>query len=460
LKRSCERCRQKRISCSYKNDGSEGVDACDECEEAGFECFAGPLKGGVFSKRYDDVLNVKGKRRQKVKPIGESESEEEVKSRERISISCNHCRDGSLRCNLRRGQEGPCRECKKVGQQCKSVSVLPAYEGLPLGLGRSLAKQKKRIASQNKDRGAQSLKHSKAESPGSLGERLGLEYLGSSYSRKIEKRRVQTLYDPSGLPYSKKALREFAKARPKLLSPSRIIGTTGGIQHIRIQTPFAHPIKFNYMPPPISKDDDEICDWCKNQEFFGLHGHGVITAEVIPWNDGSGYEEIGERYVSQDGEVTDYRGHNQRGEPITKMCIGCTSKRLSIMSCGWHDFTVLEDQDPMIYDRKLWAQAWHAAARGDMQGAGLILNTKWCSICSTAADYRCCTPQDVMVGMGDELEVSGCGLLLCENCHYLIKKIEEQKRFEPGLVVLDRLVGMVGMYPSASHCPPLFYLWI
>ena len=44
-KAACERCKKKRISCSYRHEGSDHTKDCDACILTGYKCLAGPLSG-------------------------------------------------------------------------------------------------------------------------------------------------------------------------------------------------------------------------------------------------------------------------------------------------------------------------------------------------------------------------------------------------------------------------------
>lgn len=432
FKKVCERCKKKRISCSYKVDGGKGVKSCATCKEAGLACYAGPLRE-TLSKKFKDAQPTQATAALQATPALQSitapqdTSALETDAARQVPISaptrkfaaCNQCRDEGLRCNLKKYQSGPCKNCKKKDETCEFILVPPdklPSNLVPVPTGRSANKKP------NKKRAIQK----KPKSRGRAGKKKPLKG-----KKKGLKRRSRTA---------------LSHARS---SKSR---STHGIAHTFIHTSFAHPISFNHVPAP---NGTAPCSWCANP-FFGPFGHGERMVEVIPWPNGHGYEEIGldPTETNARGELRggkDHRGYNQLGEERSRMCVPCTFERIYIMACQVHEMESMKDIDPRIYaSSEDWYRAVVALENGDEEGSRLVLNAKWCSVCPAIAEYRCVAPQDDIIDDEfDEEERSrcGCGLLLCANCKDLLGKIEGEKRFARAvreMNVLDRLVRMVG----------------
>lgn len=84
---------------------------------------------------------------------------------------------------------------------------------------------------------------------------------------------------------------------------------------ITIETAYAHPIDFRYMPPIGQK-----CDFCADWR-VGVLGHGKRLIQVfIDPEHPTQFQEMG-------------NGHRSLGKPCTKMCISCALDRLLIMRC-------------------------------------------------------------------------------------------------------------------------------
>ncbi|PMD45772.1 hypothetical protein L207DRAFT_508555 [Hyaloscypha variabilis F] len=126
LKKVCERCKKKRRSCSYRVDGGKGVESCQQCEEEGVKCCAGPIKESYYARRFE-----KPSRARKSKQIGRAESGEAEEGTERMWVMCNQCRDGGKRCSLKnKNSWGPCSCCRKNHEECKFVLPPPRQRQL------------------------------------------------------------------------------------------------------------------------------------------------------------------------------------------------------------------------------------------------------------------------------------------------------------------------------------------
>lgn len=150
----------------------------------------------------------------------------------------------------------------------------------------------------------------------------------------------------------------------------------GGI----IVTKLAHPINFNHE----ASDD---CNWCQDQ-YHGLVG--LPRLEVKVWDFGDAYG-----YIEQSG------GHIANGHPPSRMCLSCTLDRTKILSCEGHDVQYTEEMLHGVLDQ---GSALDYLIPGEVDQAPFY----WCSICPSAASFRCVTI--------DELGEIGCGLQLCPYC--------------------------------------------
>jgi hypothetical protein len=121
LKRVCEKCKAKRISCSFRIDYGKGVDTCEACKEDGLVCIAGPLNES--SRRIDEVVLRATPERQLLAPLlTPSPIPSPPPVRERMYKNCNQCRMGDKNCTLKdRKDFGPCSQCRKAGQKCQFV---------------------------------------------------------------------------------------------------------------------------------------------------------------------------------------------------------------------------------------------------------------------------------------------------------------------------------------------------
>jgi hypothetical protein len=238
--------------------------------------------------------------------------------------------------------------------------------------------------------------------------------------------RERERYDANATKKQKKRA-EGQKRSSSSFSLDPPLGISHGIPHIRIKTAFSHPIKFNYIPDPLGKSP---CSWCDNP-FFGLLGHGEKEIEVIPYPDvnGHGYEEMP-------------KGHADNGKERSQMCVICTFKRIKIMACQKHEFEVI-DVDPRLEIDGAIEESVQALLEGDEKGGELAMNVAWCSVCPSAAVFRCGTRQadDLSPDVRTQgAESIGCGLYICESCHDLTRKIV--KDTHSAQETLDRTINI------------------
>jgi hypothetical protein len=336
---------------------------------------------------------------------------------ERLYVACNQCRNNSKQCTLRRGQPGPCSNCKKNGEDCAFVLVpISAFDITssttppPVQSKRNWKKvEKKRTRrARQKEQDPDSL-HTHGHTQGRLETTLLAEAWYNGYG-KMKPKTLLNAHERWKAQTTKKQEKIAAGAQKRSSSAAYTsefippLGISGGIQHIRITTAFSHPIIFNYIPDPMGTSP---CSWCASP-FFGLFGHGDIEVEVIPFPavDGHGYEEMP-------------GGHADKGKEQSQMCVSCTFERVNIMGCETHELCSIE-VDPRIGMKGEMEKSMQALLVNDKEGGKLAENTKWCSICPSPAHFRCCVRQieDGLAGDG-----SGCGLFVCENCNDLMTKV-------------------------------------
>ncbi|KAE9376122.1 hypothetical protein N431DRAFT_371182 [Stipitochalara longipes BDJ] len=400
LKKVCERCKKKRRSCSYRVDGGKGVESCQQCEEEGVKCCAGPMKESSYARRYDKPSRARRSKQDEGASSGEAEG------RERMWVMCNQCRDGGKRCSLKSKQHwGPCSCCRKNHEECKFV--LPPRQRQLL------------------------------EAP-DLSIRVKAGKKGKAGKGKAKGRRGHESPDEGGNPFSptthtKTLLREVGAQVVKQVRRERKKGN----HHILKQTSFCHPIKFNYEPDP---NNNHPCNWCDYPlfGFFGLSDDsGPRTVEGFYHDNGDGFEEIGGGYAENDISQT-------------RMCIACTFDRLRIVGCPAHQYRKLiigpekgegVDVDERVWDPDAWSAAIEACGREDKEGGRLVNEASYCSVCPDLAGFKCCAPSFSFGEEGEEEgEVEGCGLLLCEKCMEMMGK-GIAAGFSRGSESLDALVG-------------------
>lgn len=209
----------------------------------------------------------------------------------------------------------------------------------------------------------------------------------------------------------------------QLLSSPCLSTSTNGIPHKIISTSFAHPIKFNHVVPDNDSDPCRFCD----DPFFGLWGDGIKQVEVIPYGGRKGYVEVSGGHFSEQGNNT-------------KMCFNCTYDRVRITSCHPHRVVPLQGVNPLSYNPKALLNSLNAlnAEDGRKEEGNLAINTKWCSICTSVAEFHCTAPHkyssrrilknptQVLANTVDP-EFIGCGLYLCGVCNHTLRRIETSK---------------------------------
>lgn len=113
-KRACERCKRRRIGCSYSYTLNHGV-ACQQCMDDGHNCIAGPANDAIRTRiRYDrDWVN---------NPLS-------IKNPPRVKkrVGCAECREAGNPCSfLATGNKSqPCGSCKTTGDPCILEYLIP-----------------------------------------------------------------------------------------------------------------------------------------------------------------------------------------------------------------------------------------------------------------------------------------------------------------------------------------------
>ena len=152
-----------------------------------------------------------------------------------------------------------------------------------------------------------------------------------------------------------------------------------------IETRFCHPIEFDYLD---KTNGDEPCHFCV-EPALPLIGLGRRDVEVIELEDGKGFEEIS-------------GGHDAEGVENTKVCAGCTVKRLQIVVCQRHQLRPISGVNSCLLQEKIAiGQLFKDSHRANRR--------KWCAICPSLASYECCAPTT-------QNATTTCGLELCAKC--------------------------------------------
>ncbi|KAI6804997.1 hypothetical protein KC332_g14336 [Hortaea werneckii] len=162
--------------------------------------------------------------------------------------------------------------------------------------------------------------------------------------------------------------------------------TTNGATK-KIVSRFSHPIQFNAEDPTGSMP----CAFCE-QTSFQVIGLEAKEYDVIEWQDGRGYDEIG-------------GGHRGDGVEPTRVCTACTMRRLLIIICESHKMRLIPGLSLETIDVE--------GAISSLFSGALRQQDRWCSVCPSLASYECEAASSVDL-LGHECQ--GCGLSLCETC--------------------------------------------
>lgn len=194
-----------------------------------------------------------------------------------------------------------------------------------------------------------------------------------------------------------------SKANPIVIfsPPASPTLSSGDDGLLRIKTCWAHPIDFKHVPS-LGKP----CHFCSDFR-YGIHGYGPLDVEVIQYPDTVGFEETGD-------------GHRSKGKEATRMCIYCGLARLYISRCQKHRFRKTEASTSpelhALYTKQVLAEDWNPPLQ---RGA-----FPTCSLCQYPAAWSCCADQKedqyrqkLTPTAGKD---KGCGLLVCNRCHFRV----------------------------------------
>ncbi|CAO2650864.1 Nn.00g091610.m01.CDS01 [Neocucurbitaria sp. VM-36] len=334
IKGHCKQCVEDGKNCSFEYDPEQAI--CDHCTEGEFICDALP-PNGYKAERIDIYQIIGGPDRQ--------------------YAQCTVCRSEKKRCSLKRKTDKPpCKYCKKHGLGC-------TFFDLP---------ERTNIAKKKGGRAA------KGPTDGDAPE---VAMPGSDYFTAEDLADMQLMDDDV-----------ISREPTPELDMEDAEGHKGAL--IKIQTSFAHPIKFNTIEQ-VSPD----CNFCELPT-FGFTGFYEKTVHVLKWGDGLGFSEIA-------------AGHREDGNGATTMCQECVMDRVQIICCSTHELRQLYDADldfdAAAHDLML-AEPRSPEMRYQLQ--------RWCSMCFSLAEYRCCAQSETVMDDpdGKDAAMAGCGLRLCSTC--------------------------------------------
>lgn len=229
VKQSCESCKSRKLNCSYARTSDHG-DACQECEDTGRRCIAGPNRSVMYQRISLD---------QPTKP-------------QEVDVFCVHCRETrqewcSLKHEINNKTGRPCHHCERSRVACIVADPEADY---PL-ISEAERPQKRRKISEQSHRDPK------------------------PFQNKIRTSGQQYLED-------KRALQE-KRSNPQL-QPH--LNRTFLPRYNTLTTKLCHPISFNHDDPTrILK-----CHFCSIPS-YGPLGLGDRTVTIID-NPKTGIEEI------------------------------------------------------------------------------------------------------------------------------------------------------------------------
>lgn len=312
-KRACEHCKSRRFGCSYTHS-LDHDEPCEECSRNGWRCVAGPAKESIRERiSYDrDWENDpwQAPKAPKVKKLP----------------SCRRCRERNQPCSFSAGDKSDvCTACDMA-----SVACLPEMET-------SQSSRKRKKAPTNSTNANNGDKEEKSWGPDVFGsttenQRAIVIESGSSdddsdfqiapmHARVTRPMTLKNGIDSSDDEFEAKRPPKRSKTNTKTKISAKGKKDEGTMQ--TICTKFAHPIQFNF-------EGSEPCHFCSDIR-FAMFGLGAKEVEVVVWNDGRGLEEIS-------------GGHRGEGIESTRMCVACTTQRLSVVMCVKHELRELEGE--------------------------------------------------------------------------------------------------------------------
>lgn len=350
-KRCAETCGEDEDNyCSFEWAGMEPHNVCRQCsEEEYMDCVARPPEG--YRPRQVDLDRL-------------------LYGPNRPYTQCTNCRATKKRCSLKKkSDKPPCNQCKKAKVNCTFYEVPKVIEMPKKGGQRKLAFQA--------EEGESSKTGAERESALCSSSFLRPEDLEDLDNEEVEAEREST---------------------PEI-EMEDALGRKGVVT--KIDTCFAHPIKFNAMTSTATD-----CNFCE-MPVFGMTGYFERTVHVLKWSNGLGYSELQGGHVENHGPTT--------------MCSECTLNRLQIIACPTHNIQQIYhasktlDADTAAEELML-AEPRSATMQHQLQ--------RWCSMCFSIATFKCCTAQPSLSGADDdecETTLEGCGLRLCVQCEMKLR---------------------------------------
>lgn len=331
-----ERCKQCNLAdeeaCSFEHDPTQRI--CDRCAENNHDCEALPPPGYTAPRIIIDDI---------------------IWGPNRPHVTCTACRTLKKRCSLKSKLEHPpCKYCRKQNIGCLFDDVLKTNS----------------VEQTTKSDIPMEQNTSDGEQPNH--QFFTKEDIANMYSRNAG---------------------TMARERTPEIEMEDAEGNKGIL--VRINTSFAHPIRFNIQPNTALG-----CHFCEIP-IFGMVGHFEKEVHVIRWHSGLGYAEVGGGHCSNTGE--------------TVMCENCTKQRLQILVCPEHQLERIPD-----------ATADHAALTEELLaaepgGAEILYQlSRWCSLCFSPAAFGCSTVQASICGE-EYGEIAGCNLRLCLACEVTLR---------------------------------------
>lgn len=275
----------------------------------------------------------------------------------RKHVQCTVCRREEKRCSLKKKTDKPpCRYCNKNGLGC-------TFEDLPKIIVEKKPASRKKVV-----------------------DNVG----GDAPEVSRPTASLFTAQDLADM-YREDTRESVREATPDIEMEDEY-GNKGMLTKIR--TSFANPIRFY-----IEVDQASDCNFCA-MPMFGIVGYFEREVHVIRWYSGLGHTEVGGGHCAE------------KGEGSTVMCIGCTNTRLQVICCPRHTYERLFDAVELPDFCTLGDDLMNAPPGSENMKYEQL---RWCSLCFTPASIGCSTIQASLAG-GEDEEVVGCGLRLCEGC--------------------------------------------
>ncbi|KAJ4297663.1 hypothetical protein N0V90_005557 [Kalmusia sp. IMI 367209] len=360
----CKRCEDHDQSCSFEHANGDPQAMCDECLEVdNLECE--PRPPNEFRSMRIDLDQI-------------------LYSEDRQWVSCTRCRAGNKKCSLKnKTDKPPCRRCKKTGMGCTFYEV---------SLQEKADKTRRKKGGDGNDEEVREA----AEGP-DIGKYKGtkLEEIAPEFSVP-----GSDFFTPEDLEDLEResSVDEDEEARVRESQEVEFEDTEGHKGTLTtIKTSFAHPMKFS-----MNSIEPEGCSFCE-MPIFAFVGHWEKTVHVIRWDNGLGYTEFA-------------AGHRENFS-ATVMCQRCVMERVQMIACPGHDF---RHKHNLLQNNEEAASQLLATGPGSTEMHREL--KRWCSLCFSLAEVKCCTGQPDLMST-DEISIKGCGLKLCRLCYQRLDEI-------------------------------------